>query len=157
MWNTLLYLTTRYYLVLFFFQVEAEYAQTKEKISIPCNMEKDFDPSGWLGIQLAANFFFDFSGTFPFENKMQEMLREVQLHLKKMTDDNLATKVETSRRMEDDSIENNKEAGKKHKLPYIMYSQMYILNIHNSLSFSIEKEREGKISFVCVICIQRNM
>lgn len=64
-----------------------------------------------------------------------------------MTDDNLATKVETSRRMEDDSIENNKEAGKKHKLPYIMYSQMYILNIHNSLSFSIEKEREGKISF----------
>lgn len=74
-----------------------------------------------------------------------------------MTDDNLATKVETSRRMEDDSIENNKEAGKKHKLPYIMYSQMYILNIHNSLSFSIEKEREGKISFVCVICIQRNM
>lgn len=83
MWNTLLYLTTRYYLVLFFFQVEAEYAQTKEKISIPCNMEKDFDPSGWLGIQLAANFFFDFSGTFPFENKMQELLREVQLHLKK--------------------------------------------------------------------------
>lgn len=76
---------------------------------------------------------------------------------KKVTDDNLATQVETSRRMEDDSIENNKEAGKKHKLPYIMYSQMYILNIHNSLSFSIEKEREGKISFVCVICIQRNM
>lgn len=83
MWNTLLYLTTRYYLVLFFFQVEAEYAQTKEKISIPCNMEKDFDPSGWLGIFNGGKLYFDFSGTFPFENKMQELLREVQLHLKK--------------------------------------------------------------------------
>lgn len=41
---------------------------------------------------------------------MQELLGEVQLHLKKVSDDNLETKVETSRRMEDDPMENNKGA-----------------------------------------------
>lgn len=68
---------------------------------------------------------------------MQELLREVQLHLKKVTDDNLETKVETSRRMVDDPMENNKGAGKKHDLPCIMYSQIYIMNWYNSFSFSI--------------------
>lgn len=68
---------------------------------------------------------------------MQELLREIKLHLKKVTDDNLETKVETSRRMEDDPMENNKGAGTKHDLPYIMYSQIYIINWYNSFSFSI--------------------
>lgn len=68
---------------------------------------------------------------------MQELLPEVQLHLKKVTDVNLATKVETSRRIEDDPMENNKGAGTKHDLPCIMYSQIYIMNWYNSISFSI--------------------
>lgn len=68
---------------------------------------------------------------------MQKLLCEVQLHLKKVTDDNLETKVEPSRRMEDDPMENNKGAGTKHELPYIMYSQIYIINWYNSFSFSI--------------------
>lgn len=80
---------------------------------------------------------------------MQELLREVQLHLKKVTADNLDTKVEPSRRMEDDPMENNKGAGTKHDLPCIMYSQIYIIKWYNSSSFSIEKDRVGeKISFV---------
>lgn len=45
---------------------------------------------------------------------MQELLCEVQLHLKKVSDDNLETKVEPSRRMEDDPTENNKGAGTWH-------------------------------------------
>lgn len=80
---------------------------------------------------------------------MQELLREVQLHLKKVTDVNLETKVETSRRMEDDPMDYNKGAGTKHDLPCIMYSQIYIIKWYNSSSFSIEKDRVGeKISFV---------
>lgn len=68
---------------------------------------------------------------------MQELLREVQLHLKKVTDDNLETKVETSRRMGDDPIKDNKGAGTKHELPCMMYSQIYIIKWYNSFSFSI--------------------
>lgn len=100
-------------------------------------MERGYDPSGWLGIIVGGKLYFDFSGMFPFENKMQELLCEVQLHLKKVTDDNLETMVETSRKMEDDPMENNKEAGTKHELLCIMYSQIYIMNWYNSISFSI--------------------
>lgn len=82
-------------------------------------MEKDFDPSKWLGIIIGGKLYFDFSGTYPFENKMQELLREVQLHLKKVPDDSLPTDVETASRVEDDPIENNKGAGTKHDLPFL--------------------------------------
>lgn len=80
---------------------------------------------------------------------MQELLREVQLHLKKVTDDNLATRVKATHRMVDDPMENDKGAGTKHDLPCIMYSQIYIIKWYNSFSFSIEKDGVGeKISFV---------
>lgn len=114
-------------------------------------MKRGYDPSGWLGIIVGGKLYFDFSGTFPFEKKMQELLREVQLHLKKVSDDNLETKVETSRRMEDDPMENNKGAGTctKHDLPCMMYSQIYIIKWYNSFSFSIEKDRVGEKYHLC--------
>lgn len=87
---------------------------------------------------------------------MQELLCEVQLHLKKVSDDNLETKVETSRKMEDDPTENNKGAGTKHELPYIMYSQIYIIKWYNSFSFSIEKDRVGEKNIICVSDLQTN-
>lgn len=87
---------------------------------------------------------------------MQELLCEVQLHLKKVSDDNLETKVETSRKMEDDPTENNKGAGTKHELPYIMYSQIYIIKCYNSFSFSIEKDRVGEKNIICVSDLQTN-
>lgn len=154
--NTISYLVTRY--CKGFFYVEAEYAQKKQKIIISCNMERGYDPSGWLGIIIGGQFYFDFSGTFPFENKMQELLREVKLHLKKVTVDNLETKVETSRRMEDDPTENNKGAGTctKHDLPCMMYSQIYIIKWYNSFSFSIEKDRVGEKNIICVSDLQTN-
>lgn len=80
---------------------------------------------------------------------MPELLCEVQLHLKKVSDDNLETKVEPSRRMEDDPMENNKGAGTKHELSYIMYSQIYIIKWYNSFSFSIEKDRVGEKYHLC--------
>lgn len=82
---------------------------------------------------------------------MQELLCEVQLHLKKVSDDNLETKVETSQRMVDDPMENNKGAGTctKHDLPCMMYSQIYIIKWYNSFSFSIEKDRVGEKIFLC--------
>lgn len=87
---------------------------------------------------------------------MQELLREVQLHLKKVTDDNLETKVEPSRRMGDDPMENNKGAGTKHDLPCMMYSQIYIIKWYNSFSFSIEKDRVGEKNIICVSDLQTN-
>lgn len=71
-------------------------------------MEGGYDPSGWLGIIIGGKLYFDFSGTFPFENKIQELLREVQLHLKKVTDDNLATRVKATHRMVDDPMERSR-------------------------------------------------
>lgn len=78
-------------------------------------MEKGFDPSGWLGIIIGSKLFFDFSGKYPFEKKMPELIREIQLHLKKVTDCSLATKVATALKMEGDPIENSKGAGTKKK------------------------------------------
>lgn len=91
-------------------QSEAEYARKRKKIIIPCKMEKGFDPSGWLGILIGSKVFYDFSGKYPFENKIQELLRVVKSHLKTVTDVSLPRKGETSRRMEDDPTENNKGA-----------------------------------------------
>lgn len=91
-------------------------------------MEKGFDPSGWLGILIGSKVFYDFSGKYPFENKIQELLRVVKSHLKTVTDVSLPRKGETSRRMEDDPMDYNKGAGTKHDLPCIMYSQIYIFN-----------------------------
>lgn len=91
-------------------QSEAEYARKRKKIIIPCKMEKGFDPSGWLGILIGSKVFYDFSGKYPFENKIQELLRVVKSHLKTVTDVSLPRKGETSRRMEDDPIKNNKGA-----------------------------------------------
>lgn len=103
-------------------------------------MEKSFDPSGWLGILIGSKLFFDFSGKYPFEMKMQELLREVQLHLKKVTDDSLATKVETSLRMEGDPIENSKGAGTKNEIPYVVCSQIYFFCTDITLPLQREKE-----------------
>lgn len=62
---------------------EAEYAKKKKKIIVPCKIEKDYDPSGWLGIIIGSKLFFDFTGKYTFENQMESLLREIKLHLKK--------------------------------------------------------------------------
>ena len=64
------------------FITEAEYAfQLKKKI-VPLKMEKNYKADGWLGFIIGAKLFFDFSGKYPFENKMTELIKEVQVSLK---------------------------------------------------------------------------
>ena len=45
-------------------------------------MEKNYKADGWLGFIIGAKLFFDFSGKYPFENKMTELIKEVQVSLK---------------------------------------------------------------------------
>lgn len=66
---------------------EAEYAETRDKIIIPCKMEKDFVANGWLGILLGTKVYFEFSGKYPFDDKMEELLREIKNFLKPKTDE----------------------------------------------------------------------
>lgn len=40
-------------------------------------MEKGYSPDGWLGFLLGAKLFYEFSGKYPFEKKMEELLKEV--------------------------------------------------------------------------------
>lgn len=44
-------------------------------------MERDYEPRGWLGMILGAKLFFEFSGKYPFDQKAQELLKEINSHL----------------------------------------------------------------------------
>lgn len=72
--------------LLYFFLLEAEYAfQLKKKI-IPLKMEGGYKADGWLGFIIGAKLFYDFSGKYAFENKMKELMKDVQTSLQEMTD-----------------------------------------------------------------------
>ncbi|KAK6183585.1 hypothetical protein SNE40_011038 [Patella caerulea] len=58
-------------------RAEAEYAHQLRKKVIPLIMEKGYRPDGWLGMILGAKLFYDFSGKYPFESKIDGLLREV--------------------------------------------------------------------------------
>ena len=40
-------------------------------------LERGYKPDGWLGFILGAKLFFDFSGKYPFEAKMNDLLKEL--------------------------------------------------------------------------------
>ena len=40
-------------------------------------LERGYKPDGWLGFILGAKLFFDFSGKYPFETKMNDLLKEL--------------------------------------------------------------------------------
>lgn len=64
---------------------EAEYAHTKHKTIFPCKMDGYFQPSGWLGVIVGSNYYYDFSGKYPFKSIMQKLLQDVQRHLQNVT------------------------------------------------------------------------
>ncbi|XP_062615610.1 uncharacterized protein LOC134277306 isoform X2 [Saccostrea cucullata] len=66
-------------------QAEAEYARQLKKDIIPCKMERGYKAKGWLGFILGSKLFFEFSGKYPFEKKIEELVREIRNHLQ---DDN---------------------------------------------------------------------
>ncbi|XP_076084653.1 uncharacterized protein LOC143055403 [Mytilus galloprovincialis] len=65
-------------------RAEAEYAFQLKKKVIPLKMEKAYKPDGWLGFIIGAKLFYDFSGKYPFEKKMTELINEVQSSLQTM-------------------------------------------------------------------------
>jgi hypothetical protein len=44
-------------------------------------MQEGYDAKGWLGFIIGVKLFFDFSGKYPFENKMSELISEIQREL----------------------------------------------------------------------------
>ncbi|XP_055957483.1 uncharacterized protein LOC126821326 [Patella vulgata] len=58
-------------------RAEAEYAHQLRKKVIPLIMENGYRPDGWLGMILGAKLFYDFSGKYPFESKMEGLLKEI--------------------------------------------------------------------------------
>ncbi|CAC5422706.1 unnamed protein product [Mytilus coruscus] len=65
-------------------RAEAEYAFQLKKKVIPLKMEKAYKADGWLGFIIGAKLFYDFSGKYPFEKKMTELINEVQSSLQNM-------------------------------------------------------------------------
>ncbi|ESO99950.1 hypothetical protein LOTGIDRAFT_230877 [Lottia gigantea] len=62
-------------------RAEAEYAHQLRKTVIPLIMERSYKPDGWLGMILGAKLFYDFSGKYPFESKIEGLLREISQKL----------------------------------------------------------------------------
>ncbi|XP_052260659.1 uncharacterized protein LOC127864812 [Dreissena polymorpha] len=58
-------------------RAEAEYAFQKSKKIIPLKMERGYVPDGWLGFICGAKLFYEFSGKYPFEDKMAGLLKEM--------------------------------------------------------------------------------
>lgn len=44
-------------------------------------MEKKFKAKGWLGMIIGCKLFFDFSGKYSFEDKICDLLREINRKL----------------------------------------------------------------------------
>ncbi|KAL4217626.1 hypothetical protein ACF0H5_022368 [Mactra antiquata] len=65
-------------------RAEAEYAYQTKKTIIPLKMEKGYYPDGWLGFILGTKLFFEFSGKYPFEKKMEELLKAISTERKKV-------------------------------------------------------------------------
>ena len=57
--------------------IEAEYAFQQGRAIIPLKMEKEYKADGWLGLLIGAKLFFDFSGKYPFEEKIKGLFKEL--------------------------------------------------------------------------------
>ena len=42
-------------------------------------MERGYLADGWLGFILGAKLFYEFSGKYPFESKIEELLKEIKV------------------------------------------------------------------------------
>ncbi|KAL3889424.1 hypothetical protein ACJMK2_001768 [Sinanodonta woodiana] len=60
-------------------RAEAEYAFKRGKIIIPLKMERGYEPDGWLGILIGTKVFYDFSGKYDVEKKINELIRAIQI------------------------------------------------------------------------------
>jgi len=68
---------------------EAEYACKKKKNFIPLKMEKDYNPDGWLDFILGVKMYVDFSGTYTFKSRIDDLLKRVRAKLGKDDTDSM--------------------------------------------------------------------
>ena len=57
---------------------EAEYTFQRQKTFLPVCMETGYKPDGWLGILVGTKLFYDFSGKYEFQIKLEQLLKEVR-------------------------------------------------------------------------------
>lgn len=58
-------------------RAEAEYAFQLKKTIIPLKMERNFEAREWLGLIIGAKLYYEFTDKYPFEEKMNGLLKEV--------------------------------------------------------------------------------
>ena len=63
-------------------RMEAEYALTSGKHIVPLMMQRGYRPDGWLGLICGAKYFYDFSGKYPYADKMGQLLEAIDEHLR---------------------------------------------------------------------------
>ena len=56
---------------------EAEYAFQQRKKIVPLMLQRGYKPDGWLGFILGAKLFFDFSGKYSFQDKFNDLFKEL--------------------------------------------------------------------------------
>ncbi|XP_046574512.1 uncharacterized protein LOC124282547 [Haliotis rubra] len=59
---------------------EAEYAFSLEKKIVPLLMQRAYKPDGWLGMIKGTKLFFDFSGKYPYDQKLTDLVKELGEH-----------------------------------------------------------------------------
>jgi len=61
-------------------RLEGEYAQQQRKLIVPLMMQKNWRPSGWLGILLGAKLYFEFtdSSEGAFQSKVAEVIKQIK-------------------------------------------------------------------------------
>ncbi|CAH1788063.1 unnamed protein product [Owenia fusiformis] len=59
-------------------QTEGSYAHSQKKEILFLKMQRDYKPDGWLGAMLGDKLFIDFSGKYPFEDKIKELVAYIK-------------------------------------------------------------------------------
>lgn len=55
-----------------------------KKVIIPIQVDRDYQPKGWLAAILCVKGTYDFSGRYPFEQKATKLLKEIQAKLRNL-------------------------------------------------------------------------
>ncbi|VDQ02361.1 unnamed protein product [Trichobilharzia regenti] len=58
-------------------EVEAKHALSRGKKRIFLRVERKFVPTHWLGAMLGTSRYIDFSGKYPYEDKIEELYQTI--------------------------------------------------------------------------------
>ncbi len=68
------------------FLTEAEYAFSLQKTIVPLVMQLNYKPDGWLGMIKGTKLFFEFSGKYEYEPKVNDLMKELGSRGKKTSE-----------------------------------------------------------------------